>query len=458
MPRRFFHWIVAAALAWGVLAFGAVYPWGYRPLAAVCALAGVSALAIRRVRASVPRTVAAALAIVIIAGLSQVIRIPAGALQRISPATTALLAQYDLGLALHTASSHAASIDPARTWIGVLLLICFSLFWMGLTGLLDERLTVRIAQSVIAIGFVASLLAIAFAGNHNGRVYGFWQPRSAGSPFGPFVNRNHYAGWMLMSTLLGFGYFCALLDDAARARARSWRERIIWLSTSDGSRLIGVVVALATMALSVLLSMSRSGMTLLAMGLLALGIVRARRVVSRWTRAALVCALILFGAASIAWAGADTLAARFSTWQDDSLHGRVAVWRDARALVSQFPVTGTGLNTFGVAMLFYQTTNLHELYAEAHNDYLQLAAEGGLLIGVPALVLIVVTCAEVRRRFREPHHGAVQWIRTGAVAGLLAVGVQDVGDFSLQMPGTAALFCVLAAIALSKTARSLRAA
>ena len=456
--RRLYLWIVAAALAWGVLAFGAAYPWGYRPLAAVCALAGVSALAIRRVRASVPRPVAAALAIVIVAGLLQEVRIPAGALQRISPATTALLAHYDLSIALHTASSHALSIDPARTWTGVLLLVCFSLFWMGLTGLLDERLTVRIAQSVIAIGFVVALLAIAFAGNHSGMVYGFWQPRSPGSPFGPFVNRNHYAGWMLMSTLLGFGYFCALLDEAGRTRARSWRQRIVWLSTSGGGRLIWVCVGLATMALSVLLSMSRSGMALLAIGLLVLGIIRARRVASRWARSALVFALILFGAASIAWAGADTLATRFGTWRDDSLRGRVAVWRDARTLVRQFPVTGTGLNTFGVAMLFYQTTNLHELYIEAHNDYLQLAVEGGLLIGVPALVLIGVTCAEVRRRFREPDRGSTQWIRTGAVAGLLAAGIQDAGDFSLQMPGTAVLFCVLAAIALSKAARLPRTA
>jgi O-antigen ligase len=165
-----------------------------------------------------------------------------------------------------------------------------------------------------------------------------------------------------------------------------------------------------------------------------------------------VSVLILFGAVSIAWAGADAIATRLSTWQDDSLYGRVAVWRDARTLVRQFPLTGTGLNTFGVAMLFYQTTHLQELYAEAHNDYLQVAAEGGALIGIPALALIVVTWAEVRRRLRGlPRGSSAHWIRAGAITGLLAACLQDAGEFSLQMPGNAALFCVLAAIALSRS-------
>jgi hypothetical protein len=41
----------------------------------------------------------------------------------------------------------------------------------------------------------------------------------------------------------------------------------------------------------------------------------------------------------------------------------------------------------------------------------------------------------------------------GAVAGLLTAGIQAAGDFSLQMPGNAALFCVLAAIALHRSGR-----
>jgi hypothetical protein len=70
---------------------------------------------------------------------------------------------------------------------------------------------------------------------------------------------------------------------------------------------------------------------------------------------------------------------------------------------------------------------------------------------VPALALIFFTVREVRRRFREgDRRSAHRWIRIGAVAGMLSVGAQEAADFSLQMPGNAVLFCVLAAIALHR--------
>jgi putative inorganic carbon (hco3(-)) transporter len=441
---------VTAILAWGVLTFGAVYPWGYQPLAVACLLLGVAVLTRRRVRRSLPLAVVVSLSAIVVAGLVQEVRIPADVLQRVSPATVDLLGRYDLSFALQGGkSAHALTVDPARTWTGLFLLGSFGVFWMGLAGTLDDRVIARIVQAVVAIGFVIALLAMVLSGDHSGKVYGFWQPHSPGLPFGPFVNRNHYAGWMLMATLVGFGYFIALLAEAGRDGGRSWRQRIMWLSTRESSRLVMVGVALAAMTMSVLLSMSRSGIACLALGLVAIGFLTGKKLLYGWARTALVTGLIAFGAASFGWAGTDAMAARFGTWQDDSLDGRVSAWRDAGQLVRQFPLAGTGLNTFGVAMLFYQSTHLQELYAEAHNDYLQLAAEGGVLVGVPVLALICFTAMEVRRRFRDTDPASpARWIRTGAVVGLLAVAIQEAGDFSLQMPGNAALFCVLAAIAL----------
>ena len=55
-------------------------------------------------------------------------------------------------------------------------------------------------------------------------------------------------------------------------------------------------------------------------------------------------------------------------------------------------------------------------------------------------------------RFREaPHEGTTYWARVGAVIGLLAIAVQSLFEFSLQMPGNAAMFCVLAAIAIHRS-------
>ena len=126
-------------------------------------------------------------------------------------------------------------------------------------------------------------------------------------------------------------------------------------------------------------------------------------------------------------------------------------WRDTRAVISDFPLTGTGLNTFGTAMLVYQTGSRGVHFQEAHNDYLQIIAEGGLLIGVPAFIALVLAARVIRRRFVSGKDELpTYWIRVGATTGLVAVGLQSLVEFSLQMPGNAAFFTVLLAIAMHR--------
>jgi len=143
---------------------------------------------------------------------------------------------------------------------------------------------------------------------------------------------------------------------------------------------------------------------------------------------------------------------RLVEWfQDDrSLFGRLDAWRDGWSVVRDFPVFGTGLNTYPTAMLFYQTPNRTEFVAQAHNDYLQLLAEGGLLVAIPAAIVIFLLARAINRNMRAARGEARgYWIRAGAAIGLLAIGVQEVFEFSLQIPANALLFCTLAAIALT---------
>ena len=112
------------------------------------------------------------------------------------------------------------------------------------------------------------------------------------------------------------------------------------------------------------------------------------------------------------------------------------------------PVFGTGLDSFGQATVIYQTSgDLH--YAEAHNEYLQVLAEGGLMLGAVVLLLIVLIVRRVHHLFQAHRDLAdIYWIRVGASVGLLGIAIQSLVEFSLQMPGNAALFTTLVAIAL----------
>jgi hypothetical protein len=101
-------------------------------------------------------------------------------------------------------------------------------------------------------------------------------------------------------------------------------------------------------------------------------------------------------------------------------------------------------------MLFYQRRNPGFHMAQAHNDYLQLLAEGGLMVAVPAVLTLLFLARAIQRNLRAARAEARgYWIRAGATVGLLGIAVQEIFEFSLQIPADALLFCTLAAIALA---------
>jgi O-antigen ligase len=199
------------------------------------------------------------------------------------------------------------------------------------------------------------------------------------------------------------------------------------------------------------LTLSRSGITaaLFAMALTAVVALRRHRNITRRTIGAVY--LVLLAIAVTEWVGIDAIVSRFAVPGGIGFDVRRGAWADALSIASIFSLTGTGLNTYGVAVLFYHQHNPGLYFREAHNDYLQLAAEGGLLLAVPAALCIATFATIVWKRFNEETSSSGYWLRVGAVTGLAAIALQETVDFSLQMPGNAALFAVLCGIALHRS-------
>jgi len=269
--------------------------------------------------------------------------------------------------------------------------------------------------------------------------------------FGPFINRNHFAGWMLLALPVAVGYFSSLVAKGMVGVKPGWRNRMIWFSTPDASRAVLTGFAILVMGLALTLTLSRSGVScfLLAMVISAFNALKRQTTATKGRLLGTYIALVCVAAAT--WAGIDAIGARFAE-VDWKLGGRAGAWADAWRIHESFRWFGTGFNTYGSATLLlqqFEKSTAH--YAEAHNDYLQLLVEGGWLVAVPALVLVWLFAGEVRRRFREGQDDRTgYWIRLGAVTGIVAIAFQEVVEFSLQMPGNAALFTILCAIAVRK--------
>ncbi len=323
-----------------------------------------------------------------------------------------------------------------------------------------ERFRTGLTVLGVALAFVA-LTQIALGVT---RIYGLVAPlEPGGSLFGPFVNRNHFAGYMLLVVPVCLRVAGRALQRYARRAGEriNLRRRLVAIGTPDGVRLLyALVPPLATIS-ALVATTSRGALTAFAVGLClaALGL-RRRKGVPVWAMG------LAFVAMALSWYGLDRVQARFRVWSDDA-PGRSLVWKESLDRMPGRWLVGSGYNTFAWAVSRAEPWQLPEgatpwpaplasgpdgawpgvrvpsglassnWYREAHNDYVQLLVE----TGVPGLALaLVAAIAVLRAARRDP------WL----VAALASLLLHEAVDFDLQIPAIAILFVTLAATARAK--------
>jgi O-antigen ligase len=454
-PRH--AWPILLVVAWGVILFGAVYPWAYTPLLIAAAAIGAYGWSSSPPRHREPiRGVVIALLAVACVVMVQLVPLPAAWLSRVSPATDAVARQFDLVYAASQgttgAAPHPISIAPAATMKGLAFFVALSIFLAGATTMMARVRVKWLIRRIAGLGLAMALFGIVQRGTFNGKLYWVWTPiNTAGNAFGSFVNRNHFAGWMLMAAALTAGYVCSLmvLQHGPR-RHLSWRQRIGAMSSSDANRLLFASCALAVMVLSIVWTLSRSGIAAFAVatGLLSTLVSARFRGQRRIVTVTFLLVVVVF---AISWRGLDTVYDWFS--HTSTLEWRFELWRDTLAIVRDFRWFGTGLNTYGISTMVYPMSDPSRHAMEAHSDYVQILSEGGIVLAAAAAFAVLQVARAIRAAFAQPQTASLYWVRTGATLGLIAMAIQALTDFSLQMPGNAVLFVLLAAIAMHRPPR-----
>ena len=442
--HKLFLVLAVSLVVWGALSFGAVYPWAYWPLLIGSVAAGLLGIFMPGSRAApLNWPIALSLAAIVLAVVLQMVPVPRDVILWINPEADAYLRQTDLAYAIQLSTGepvwHPLSIRPDRTLLGLAFLTAFGLLLLGTARAFSVIRRRRFTGALVVFGVILALIGIVQKGLIADKPYGFWEPIDAGAffPFGPFVNRNHFAGWMAMALPLSIGHFGALVARGMPGVRPGWRNRLVWFSTPAASAAVLTGLGVLVISLSLVMTLSRSGLVCLFVAMALLGRLWLRRNATLTKRAVGVAFLSAVVIGAIGWTGIDAIAARFDQAQTSRFAGRLDAWADAVDIAAAFPVTGTGLNTYGFATLVYQKRNLRYHYVEAHNDYLQVVAEGGVLLAIPAFGLLGVVVYQLAKS--RPGRTTSLWIHAGAVTGLIAIGVQEIVDFSLQLPGNAVL-------------------
>ena len=444
---------VAVLLAWSAVSFGAVYPWAYLPAGAGIAAIAAVVLANARVRWSLNAPAAAAL-VLVLAIASQVVPVAATVLTPSSHGAGKVLSAIDIGYANGVTAAHSLSVNAAATWFGLAAFALLATWAVSMTALFaDTRRLHETVRNVTVVGCVLALVGLVQRVTFNGKLLWFWTPRFyATNGFGPFVNRNHFAGWMLLAVALAVGYLFGTLSRSRGPQRMSLRDTLLWLGSREAVTPVLVSISVIVMLCSVVWTMSRSGIVGTGVALTIPLAAATRRCTASTHRLLLVVYLLFVTTGVVAWRGTDTLA----HWYADTstLEWRMQLWKDTVPALRDFWLTGSGLNTYGTVMLVYPRADMSVLPREAHNDYLQLAVEGGLLLCIPVVLLVFGVGRTIVRRLREPQNEMTWWIRMGACAGICGMAVQELTEFSLQIPAVALLFATSLAIAVHQPAQA----
>ena len=390
--------------------------------------------------------------LLLLASVLQLLPLPVAALDQLSPHAR------DLRQALVLTSGVDAwvpiSIAPWATARAVGSLALGLLAYLGARALLDVHGGVRALCRALAWGgAVAALVAAVQRAAAPTLLMGLVTPEAPNArPFGPFVNRNHFAAWLLLASAVAAGYFVAHL----RLRLARHGPLADQIRRVLGTRAAGLFAAISAMAAVLLLTLSRSGAVGLGAATMSFWWVARRRVDwprTGWALTGIAGAALLMGAAVV---DLDAWAARLdhTFTAGPRPDGRLVIWRESWPIVRDFWLTGAGAGTYGTAMLTYQQSRIWvphlaawAHFNQAHNHPLQVLAEGGLLLALPAAMAGAGLIAAGRRALAGDRT-EIFWIRAGAAAGLAGVAVQSLWEIPLTMPANAVLAAVLAAILL----------
>jgi hypothetical protein len=379
----------------------------------------------------------------------QLVPLPAALVDRISPGDRAVWQSLSLTPVL---GALPLSVDLTATILAIAIGGGAMLLFV-VSGRIFADGGVRIAvRGIAAVGLLLAAESLAQDATAHGLIYWRWDPGEGPPPFGPYLNRNHFATWMVIAIPLCLGYLVAhaSVHGGREGAALTWRRRVA--AALDG-RSIWLAAAICLMLVALVASLSRSGMIGLTAALaLALYLRRHRAGPSRagWAIGAIGIALVgvalrvnvrevldRFGAAGVAAAY------------------RMNIWRETLPVVRRFWLTGSGVGTIETVMLVNQhAPSLFRINA-AHNHYLQVAAEGGLLIGIPVAMALALFVRAAHDALTRDASG-MYFLRAGAVSGLFGVAVQSVWETGLTNPANAVLAAIAAAIAVHRSTPRVR--
>jgi O-antigen ligase len=357
-----------------------------------------------------------------------------------------LLGALGVGLVQLLPFASTLSRDPYSTRLVLVQLTTLLIYFAATLVFVDTPHRLRVlVRTIMIFGFCLAIFGLTQSFTSPTKVY--WvRELEQSTAFGPFINRHHFAGYMELTIALPLA--------------------LVFAGAVDREKMLLYLFVAGLMGIALVMTTSRGGIISLVAEIVFLVIVpalwrsrkekhreeRHRHKKSRLKRLGIRVGLVAALLISL-FLGVLSLGGEFSIYRfidtvntDDPTTGRAHFWSVTLDIIRANPYLGSGLGAFGVVYTKYDSRNGLFRLEQAHNDYLQVLSDAGIIGGVLALSFVALLFYRSLQRAKsgDDFRRAVAFAGLG---GCFAVLVHSFFDFTLHTTSNALLFLVLAALA-----------
>lgn len=351
------------------------------------------------------------------------------------------------------AATLTLSVDPHATrdfWFKTLAYAC--MFCLTLLVVDTRRRLEFLLKTLVISGtlqaFYGSIMVLS------GLEYGFFIKKFAtGMVTGTFVNRNHLSGYLNLCLAAGIGLMISKLGGEA---AETWRQRIRSVARLLLGEKTRLRIYLIVMVIGLVLTRSRMGNTAFFSSTLIVGVIglllmrNAPRSTMFFLASLIVLDILIVGSLF----GVEQVAKRIQETQVTTdaknplpAENRDEVDRLVLSYAKDFLLTGSGGGTFYVTFPTYSNRSIVGFFDHAHNDYLQILTETGV-IGLSLCVLIVaLSSAQALISLRRRNDPLMRGTAFGVMLAVCWLLIHSAVDFNMQIPANALTTTVILSLA-----------
>lgn len=343
-----------------------------------------------------------------------------------------------------TTYSHATKMELLK------FLSYIFVFFIIINNLRTRKQIEHLITAIIVVGTFISLFAIIQRVAHD-KIYWFAQFTQAGYTLGPYVNRDHFAGYMEMVAPLAISLLVVrrlLFFKSSSNNSASWRIHLHKWADDDSQFAKTFLLFFVTIIIvaALFLSLSRGGIVsfLLSITLFVgfLLFTHGKRI-NRFL-------MILFITFSIfiIWLGIDPIITRMSTLltPHEAILPRATLWKDSYQIFKDFPIFGSGLGTYQYIFPEYKRLVGGGFAMHAHNDYLEYLSDLGIFGFCLFFGMIIFFLVRCLRLWQQKRHPYVRWLSFAGFVGIVSILFHSSVDFNLHVPANTLLFFIILAL------------